>query len=142
MSNVKACTVSLEMPELHVCSERVPRYPPSRLTKSLVGGTFLTLACYVPSEPSTCDVTQENLLIDVMNDVPLVCLRALQLIALNHFLVPSNMNDLPLACLHAFMQVIAQNLQKYDPKTDGAKRDWVAIYDECASVLYEVSSAY
>ncbi len=35
-------------------------------------------------------------------------------------------------------QVIAQNLQNLDPKSDGAKRDWVAIYDECASVLYEV----
>ncbi len=37
-----------------------------------------------------------------------------------------------------FDQVIAQNLQNLDPKSDGAKRDWVAIYDECASVLYEV----
>jgi hypothetical protein len=27
-----------------------------------------------------------------------------------------------------------------DPKSDGAKRDWVAIYDECASVLYQVIS--
>jgi len=34
-------------------------------------------------------------------------------------------------------QVIAENLQKVDPKSDGAKRDWVAIYDECAAVLYE-----
>ncbi|KAI3736142.1 hypothetical protein L6452_15676 [Arctium lappa] len=33
--------------------------------------------------------------------------------------------------------VIAQNLQKIDPKSDGAKRDWVAIYDECANVLYQ-----
>lgn len=37
-------------------------------------------------------------------------------------------------------QVIAENLQKVDPKSDGAKRDWVAIYDECANVLYEVNS--
>lgn len=37
------------------------------------------------------------------------------------------------------LQVIAEYLQKIDPKSDGAKRDWVAIYDECASVLYEVS---
>lgn len=36
------------------------------------------------------------------------------------------------------MQVIAENLQKLDPKSDGAKRDWVAIYDECAAVLYQV----
>ncbi|KAJ1427756.1 UbiB domain [Sesbania bispinosa] len=36
------------------------------------------------------------------------------------------------------MQVIAEYLQKVDPKSDGAKRDWVAIYDECASVLYQV----
>jgi hypothetical protein len=35
-------------------------------------------------------------------------------------------------------QVIAEYLQKVDPKSDGAKRDWVAIYDECAYVLYEV----
>ena len=30
-----------------------------------------------------------------------------------------------------FRSVIAQWLQKVDPKTDGAARDWVAIYDEC-----------
>lgn len=35
-------------------------------------------------------------------------------------------------------QVIAEYLQKVDPKSDGAKRDWVAIYDECANVLYQV----
>ncbi|KAG6541246.1 hypothetical protein Mapa_017407 [Marchantia paleacea] len=35
------------------------------------------------------------------------------------------------------LRVIAENLQKIDPKSDGAKRDWVAIYDECAAVLYE-----
>lgn len=35
--------------------------------------------------------------------------------------------------------MIAEYLQKVDPKSDGAKRDWVAIYDECASVLYQVS---
>ncbi|CAI5960981.1 unnamed protein product [Closterium sp. NIES-64] len=35
------------------------------------------------------------------------------------------------------LRVLAVNLQKIDPKSDGAKRDWVAIYDECASVLYE-----
>ncbi|KAL9249809.1 ACTIVITY OF BC1 COMPLEX KINASE 8, chloroplastic-like protein [Drosera capensis] len=33
------------------------------------------------------------------------------------------------------LRVIAEYLQKIDPKSDGAKRDWVAIYDECASVL-------
>ncbi|KAG6594847.1 Protein ACTIVITY OF BC1 COMPLEX KINASE 8, chloroplastic, partial [Cucurbita argyrosperma subsp. sororia] len=36
-----------------------------------------------------------------------------------------------------FLQVIAEYLQKFDPKSDGAKRDWVAIYDECANVLYQ-----
>ncbi|KAL5703839.1 Protein ACTIVITY OF BC1 COMPLEX KINASE 8 [Ranunculus cassubicifolius] len=35
------------------------------------------------------------------------------------------------------LRVIAEYLQKVDPKSDGAKRDWVAIYDECANVLYE-----
>ncbi|KAJ6398022.1 hypothetical protein OIU77_018936 [Salix suchowensis] len=35
------------------------------------------------------------------------------------------------------LRVIAEYLQKFDPKSDGAKRDWVAIYDECASVLYQ-----
>ncbi|CAG9466104.1 unnamed protein product [Pedinophyceae sp. YPF-701] len=35
------------------------------------------------------------------------------------------------------VRVLAQWLQKVDPKTDGAKRDWVAIYDECSRVLYE-----
>lgn len=40
--------------------------------------------------------------------------------------------------MHAIvLQAIAVYLQKIDPKSDGAKRDWVAIYDECASVLYE-----
>ncbi len=29
-------------------------------------------------------------------------------------------------------------LQKVDPKTDGAARDWVAIYDECSRILYQV----
>ncbi|XXG87578.1 hypothetical protein AAC387_Pa11g2233 [Persea americana] len=36
------------------------------------------------------------------------------------------------------MRVIAEYLQKIDPKSNGAKRDWVAIYDECASVLYQL----
>jgi len=35
------------------------------------------------------------------------------------------------------LRVIAQWLQKLDPKTDGAARDWVAIYDECRTVLYQ-----
>ena len=32
---------------------------------------------------------------------------------------------------------IAQFLQAVDPKTDGAARDWVAIYDECCRILYQ-----
>jgi predicted unusual protein kinase regulating ubiquinone biosynthesis (AarF/ABC1/UbiB family) len=35
------------------------------------------------------------------------------------------------------LRVLAQWLQKIDPKTDGAARDWVAIYDECKNVLYQ-----
>ena len=35
------------------------------------------------------------------------------------------------------LRVIAQWLQKVDPKTDGAARDWVAIFDETARVLYD-----
>ncbi|KAK3001884.1 hypothetical protein RJ639_020628, partial [Escallonia herrerae] len=39
------------------------------------------------------------------------------------------------------LRVISEYLQKIDPKSDGAKRDWVAIYDECANVLYQVEAA-
>jgi hypothetical protein len=28
-----------------------------------------------------------------------------------------------------------------DPKSDGAARDWVAIYDECSRILYQVGWA-
>jgi predicted unusual protein kinase regulating ubiquinone biosynthesis (AarF/ABC1/UbiB family) len=35
------------------------------------------------------------------------------------------------------LRVIAQWLQKVDPKTDGAARDWVAIFDETARCLYD-----
>jgi predicted unusual protein kinase regulating ubiquinone biosynthesis (AarF/ABC1/UbiB family) len=35
------------------------------------------------------------------------------------------------------IRAIAKWLNKTDPKTDGAARDWVAIYDETARVLYE-----
>ncbi|KAL1536683.1 Protein ACTIVITY OF BC1 COMPLEX KINASE 8, chloroplastic [Salvia divinorum] len=35
------------------------------------------------------------------------------------------------------LNVIAEYLQKIDPKSDCAKRDWVSINDECASVLYQ-----
>jgi hypothetical protein len=45
-------------------------------------------------------------------------------------------------CLCALCSVIAQWLQKVDPKTDGAARDWVAIYDECkarAPTLHNVA---
>ncbi|XLT56616.1 hypothetical protein HN873_049220 [Arachis hypogaea] len=38
---------------------------------------------------------------------------------------------------NSFIYVIAEYLQKVDPKSDGAKWDWVAIYDECAAVLYQ-----
>ncbi len=35
------------------------------------------------------------------------------------------------------VRVIAQWLQAVDPKSDGAARDWVAIYDECSRILYQ-----
>ena len=35
------------------------------------------------------------------------------------------------------LRVIAQWLQSVDPKTDGAARDWVAIFDECRNVLLQ-----
>jgi hypothetical protein len=36
------------------------------------------------------------------------------------------------------IRVLAQILQNVDPKSDGAARDWVAIYDECSRILYQV----
>lgn len=38
------------------------------------------------------------------------------------------------------IRVLAQWLQALDPKSDGAARDWVAIYDECSRILYQVQS--
>lgn len=35
------------------------------------------------------------------------------------------------------IRALAVWLQKVDPKTDGAARDWVAIYDECSRILYQ-----
>ncbi|BDA47029.1 Protein ACTIVITY OF BC1 COMPLEX KINASE 8, chloroplastic [Coccomyxa sp. Obi] len=35
------------------------------------------------------------------------------------------------------IRVLAQILQAVDPKSDGAARDWVAIYDECSRILYQ-----
>lgn len=35
------------------------------------------------------------------------------------------------------VRVLAQWLQRLDPKSDGAARDWVAIYDECSRILYQ-----
>jgi len=52
------------------------------------------------------------------------------------FFTTAYRTPLPISFLEP--QVIAEYLQKLDPKSDGAKRDWVAIYDECASVLYQV----
>jgi len=31
--------------------------------------------------------------------------------------------------------------QAIDPKSDGAARDWVAIYDECSRILYQARTA-
>lgn len=36
------------------------------------------------------------------------------------------------------IRVLAQWLQAVDPNSDGAARDWVAIYDECSRILYQV----
>lgn len=38
------------------------------------------------------------------------------------------------------VRVLAQWLQNVDPKSDGAARDWVAIYDECSRILYQVTT--
>ena len=38
------------------------------------------------------------------------------------------------------VRALAVWLQKVDPKTDGAARDWVAIYDECSRILYQASA--
>ena len=35
------------------------------------------------------------------------------------------------------IRVIAEWFQKLDPQSDGAARDWVAIYDECSRILYQ-----
>lgn len=35
------------------------------------------------------------------------------------------------------VRLLAKILQAADPKSDGAARDWVAIYDECSRILYE-----
>jgi ABC1 atypical kinase-like domain len=35
------------------------------------------------------------------------------------------------------IRVLAQWLQRLDPQSDGAARDWVAIYDECSRILYQ-----
>mmetsp|Transcript_3406 Transcript_3406/g.10340 ORF Transcript_3406/g.10340 Transcript_3406/m.10340 type:complete len:850 (+) Transcript_3406:235-2784(+) len=35
------------------------------------------------------------------------------------------------------LRLVAQLLDKFDPKTDGASRDWVAIFEESAKLLYE-----
>ncbi|RYH00858.1 AarF/ABC1/UbiB kinase family protein, partial [archaeon] len=35
------------------------------------------------------------------------------------------------------IKVLAKILDKFDPKTDGAQRDWISIYDESAKLLYK-----
>lgn len=35
------------------------------------------------------------------------------------------------------IKVLAQILDKFDPKSDGASRDWVSIYEESAKLLYK-----
>ena len=38
------------------------------------------------------------------------------------------------------IRILAQWLQAADPQSDGAARDWVAIYDECSRILYQACS--
>jgi predicted unusual protein kinase regulating ubiquinone biosynthesis (AarF/ABC1/UbiB family) len=40
-------------------------------------------------------------------------------------------------CHHRPSRLNAACIKKLDPKSDGAARDWVAIYDECSRILYE-----
>ena len=35
------------------------------------------------------------------------------------------------------IKVLAKLLDKFDPKSDGAQRDWGSIYDESAKLLYK-----
>ena len=35
------------------------------------------------------------------------------------------------------IKVLAKIFDKFDPKSDGAKRDWISIYDESAKLLYK-----
>ena len=35
------------------------------------------------------------------------------------------------------IKVLSILLDKFDPKSDGAQRDWVSIYDESAKLLYK-----
>eukprot|EP00969_Alexandrium_andersonii_P026190 1142942-Alexandrium_andersonii.AAC.1 len=35
------------------------------------------------------------------------------------------------------IKVLAKILDKFDPKADGAQRDWISIYDESARLLYK-----
>ena len=35
------------------------------------------------------------------------------------------------------IKVLAKLLDKFDPKSDGAQRDWDSIYDESAKLLYK-----
>jgi predicted unusual protein kinase regulating ubiquinone biosynthesis (AarF/ABC1/UbiB family) len=35
------------------------------------------------------------------------------------------------------IKVLAKLLNKFDPKSDGAQRDWDSIYDESAKLLYK-----
>ena len=55
-----------------------------------------------------------------------------------HAPFPAATHPLP-ACLPAFLPCLPACLPcpQVDPKSDGAARDWVAIYDECSRILYQ-----
>ncbi len=57
-----------------------------------------------------------------------ICMPCPSQLLLPFCLVPPDLKNI---------RALAVWLQRLDPKTDGASRDWVAIYDECSRILYQ-----